>query len=201
MDAEPVGVVVESPSHGERLAGPAPIAGDVPREDVELGLARDDPLGQLQAEAGALAKARDNAAANVVVFEFGNRPEKRRGIGRPDHRAVDHPLDPRGGEHRDAYEGPLDVRRDALEVIGQELLPEIEGRALHGPETCVLLVGAAEEALALLPQVVFAVSVGDGRQLPIECCDLWDRLRDEILVLQSHQRQVEAGKPRQLARP
>ena len=72
-------------------------------------------------------------------------------------------------------------------------MAEVERRAFLRPEADVLLIGADQEALTLLPEVVFAVAVGDGGEAAALRGDLRDGFGDEILVLRRDQRQVKPG--------
>ncbi len=80
-------------------------------------------------------------------------------------------------------------------------MAELLRRAVLGPETHVLFVGTDQQALALLAQVILAVAVRDGRQAPVEACDLGDGLGHEILVFRRQQRQCDAGQRGHLAPP
>lgn len=80
-------------------------------------------------------------------------------------------------------------------------MPEALRRAVFGPEPHVAFIGADQQALALLPQGVFAVPVGDGGQAAIHRGDLRDGLGHDILMLRRHQRQVDPRQGRHLPRP
>jgi hypothetical protein len=110
-------------------------------------------------------------------------------VRRPDHRAVDDALDAGLGQHRNALTGTQNVFLDAFEVFVQQFVAEVHRRTVLGPVTSVLFIGAHEQPLPFLAQVVLAVAVGDQRQAIIERLDLGNCLGHEILVLERHQRQ------------
>ena len=85
------------------------------------------------------------------------------------------------------------------EVVGEQLVAEVQRRAVLGPELHIAFVGADQQTQPLLAQIVLAVAVGDRGQAAAQARDLGDRLGDEILVLGGDQRQVEAGHRRHLA--
>ena len=194
-------IVVQRPAHHIALGGPGTEARHVEGEEVEVRLAVDHPFCDRTGEACPLAEAGDNAAADEVVVELRHRAEQRRHIGGPDHRPVDHPLDPGGAQHRNALASAHDVVGDAIEIVGQQLVAELQRGAVDRPEAAVFLVGAAEQALALLAQVVALVAVVQQRDLLAQGLDLGDRLGDEILVFHGHQRQIDPGQLADLAAP
>ena len=65
----------------------------------------------------------------------------------------------------------------------------------------VLLVGAHQQALPLLAQVILPVAVGHGWQAPVHRGDLGNGLGDEILVFGGQKRQRDPRHRRNLARP
>ena len=201
MDLEAVGILVGDPRAGEILARPVAIAGKIPAKHIQLRLPLHHPFGREKAKPAGLRKAGDDAVAAEIVAQFRHRTEQRCTVRRPDHRPVDDALDPRLPHRRNAGDGAHHVRLDPLKIVGEQLMPEALGRAVLGPEPHVAFIGADQQALALLPQVVFAVAVGDGGQAAIHRGDLRDGLGHEILMLRRHQRQVDPGEPRHLARP
>jgi hypothetical protein len=148
-----------------------------------------------------LREAGDNPVAAEIAAQFRHRSEQGRCIGRPDHRSVDHPLDPGPADGGHARIGAQHVRLDPLEVVGEQSVPEADGRLVFGPELHRALVGADKQPEPLLAQRVFAVAVGDRRQAAPRPGDLGERLGDEILVLGRDQRQVDTRHPSHLARP
>ena len=74
-------------------------------------------------------------------------------------------------------------------------------RFIFGPEAHIAFIGANEQTIAFLAQVVFTVPVRDRGQAPSGIGDFFDGFRHEILVFRGHQRQLDAGHPRDLASP
>ena len=201
MDGEAVGILVPHPGLGESLVGPAAEPRHVPGEHVVLRLAVDDPLRRHQPHAARLRKAGDDAVAAEIALQLRHRPQQHVGVRRPDHRPVDDPLDAGIAHRRDTGDGAHHVLLDPLQIVGEQLVGEVERRALLGPELHVALIGADQQALALLAQVIFAVAVADRGQAAVERVDLGDGLGDEILVFRGLQRQVDPGQRRHLAPP
>ena len=69
---------------------------------------------------------------------------------------------------------------------------EIERRAVFRPEFHVLFIGTDQQPLAFLPQIIFAISIGDRGQAPIHLIDLVNGLGHEILVFGRLQRQFDS---------
>ena len=183
------------------IIGPGPEPRDVPGEHVMRHLATHQPFGHHQTDPRRLAEAGDDAATGEIAAQFGHRTKHHVGIGRPDHRAVDHPLDPGLGHGGHPVDGAHHVVLDPVEIVGKEIMREIERRAVLGPEPHVALIGPDQQALALLSQVIFAVPVRDRWQAPVHPGDRGNGLGHEILVLGRLQGQLDAGQPRHLARP
>ena len=80
-------------------------------------------------------------------------------------------------------------------------MAEIERCSLLGPELHLFLIGADQQAVAFLAEVIFAVAVGDRGKAASQRRHLVDRLGDEILVLGRLQRQAEPGHRRHFAAP
>ena len=110
------------------------------------------------------------------------RSKKDGAVGRPDHRAVDDPLDARFAHGRNALDRAHHVLLDPLQIVGEKLVTKALRRPVLGPEPHVALVGTDQKTLALLPQVVLPVAVRDRRQAAVERRDLGNGLGHEILV-------------------
>ena len=85
-----------------------------------------------------------------------DRADQRVAVGAERERAVDELLDagpPDGGE---VGEAALQLRSDAVEVVRQQLEHEVPRRLVRRPRPVVLLVGAEQDALALLAGVDLA---------------------------------------------
>ena len=146
-------------------------------------------------------KARNDPATAEIVLQFGYRTVKRRGIGRPDHRAVDDTLDPCGRRRRYPVQRPEHVVFNPVQIIGEKLVPEIGGRAILCPKPGILFVSPDQKPVAFLPHVVFTVPVGDRWQALSQRLDFGNRLRHEILVFRRLQRQFETGEGRDFTCP
>ena len=80
-------------------------------------------------------------------------------------------------------------------------MPETLGGAILGPKAHVFLIGADQQALALLAQVIFAVAVGNRGQAAFHSGDLGDGFGDEILMFRGQQGQGQTRHRRHFARP
>ena len=120
MDGEAVSILVGNLGFDEFLVvRPKAKAGDVPGEHVIFHLAGGQPLRHHQAHARRLREARDDAATNEIVLQLRHRTQDHVTVGRPDHRAVDHPLDARLGGDRHAVHSAHDVVHDPVQIIGK----------------------------------------------------------------------------------
>ncbi len=201
VNLEAVGVLVLHAGLGEGLVGPFAETRHIPNEHIILALARGDPLCGHKAHATRLTETGDDPVAAEIVFQVGMRTIENARIRRPDHRPVDHPLDPGAADHRHTGNRPHHIVFDPFEIVGEKLVAETLRRAVLGPEFHRLFIGTHEKALALLPQVILAVAVGDRRQAAIHRGDFGDGLGDEILMLGRHQGQLDPRQRRHLAAP
>ena len=102
-------------------------------------------------------------------------------------------------------EADLERGRDPVEVGLQELVAEVPGGDLGRPGAAVLLVGAEQDAAALLAGVDLARQVEDADHLAagagVELGDLGHRLGQEVHVLHGEHRQLQPDHAADLARP
>ena len=156
-----------------------------------------------QADAAALAEAGHDAAGDPVVLQAPHRPDQRVAVRREGEGAVDDLLDAGALERREMLEADLEARRDALEVVRQQLVAEIPGRLALRPGHAGALVGAEQHAAAaLLAHVDLALEVDDVQHLlRRQAGDLRHVLGDEVLVLHGEHRQLEPDHAADLARP
>ena len=99
----------------------------------------------------------------------------------------------------------LQLRRDAIEVVVEQLEHEVPRRLLRRPRPVVLLVGPEQDALPFLPGVDLAGEVDHVRQLVaralVELDDLGHRLGHEVVVLHCQHGQLDAAHPPHLTCP
>ena len=123
-------------------------------------------------------------------------------VRRVGDRAVDHALDAALGQDRHAGAGVLDVALQPAEIVGPELVGEVGRDAVLPLGAALPFVGAEDEALALLAQIVGDVGVAQQRQPVLAALDQGrDVLGDQVLVLHRDDRQVPADQRHDLARP
>ena len=158
-------------------------------------------LRERQADAAALGEAGHHAAGDVEVAQARHRPDQGIAVGGEGERAVDHPLDPGAPERREVLEGDLEARRDPIEVGLEQLVAEVGGRGVLGPGPAVLLVGAEQQALALLAQVDLGVEIDAVRELVVAREDLRQVLGHQVVMRHGEHRQLEPDQAADLARP
>ncbi len=180
-------------------------AGDVHAPDVEAGIAVDHPVGQRQPDAAALAEAGHDAAGDPEIGQALHRADQRVAVRREGEGAVDDLLDAGLLDAGKMLEADLQRRRDAVEVGRQQLVAEIPGRVDRRPRLAGLLIGAEQDAVALLARVDLALEVEHADHLAagrlVEGLDLRHRLGQEIHVLHGEHRQLDADHAADLARP
>ncbi len=170
-------------------------AARIDRQRVDLGLARGDHLGQVIAGAARRGDAEGEALGEVEIAQAGRRAEQRVAVRRIGDRPVIDRLDAALGEARHAMEGLLDMPFEAVEIGRQEIGVEARRHAMHRPGRRALLVGAEDEAAALLAHVPARIGVtqhgmlGIARLAPFG--DRRDLVGDDVLVLDRDGRDVE----------
>src|SRR6185437_11145028 len=112
-------------------------------------------------DAAALAEARHDAAGDPEILQALHRPDQRIAVGGEGEGAIDGLADAGLAQSREMLEGDFERRRDAFEVVGQQVLAEIPRRLLLAPRDAGLLVGANEHAAAFLAHVDLALEVDD----------------------------------------
>ena len=122
-------------------------------------------------------------------------PIERVAVGAEGERAVDELLDAGLADQREVLERLLQLGGDAVEVVGEQLEHEVPRRLLRRPRPVVLLVGAEQDALALLAGVDLAGEVDHVGQLaPVRLVvldDLGHRLGHQVVVLHGQHGQLE----------
>jgi len=204
-DREAPGIVLADLGVGIGGRRPGAVAGDIHGVDVESGVAIDDPVGEREADAAALAEARHDSAGAPEARQAAHRPDERIAVRREAEGTVDDPLDAGLLESREMLEPDFQRRRDTVEVRLEQLVAEIPGRVHGRPGPARLLIGAHEHAAAFLAQIDFALEVHDMQHLAARLAVVRLHLRhvvgDEIHVLHGEDRQFEADHAPDLARP
>jgi hypothetical protein len=162
-DAEAAGVVLAHLGVGVGERRVVAVAGDVHAPDVGAGVAVHHPVGERQAHAAALRQAGHDGVGHPHALHALDRADQRVAVGAERERAVDELLDAGAADQREVLERPLELGGDAVEVVGEQLEHEVPRRLLRGPRPVVLLVGAEQDALALLAGVDLAGEVDHVR--------------------------------------
>jgi hypothetical protein len=97
--------------------------------------------------------------------------------------------------------GDLEGLGDAVQIVRQQFLFEVPGRAVDGPRVAGLLVDADHQAAALLAQVALAARVHDVGQFLVALVDLGDVVGHQVLVLHGVERMIDPDHLADLARP
>ena len=102
-------------------------------------------------------------------------------------RAVEDLLDPHLAERRHAVDGGLDVRLQALQILLEQLVLAVLGRAVDVARGSTDLVGAEDQPAPLLAQIPRAVGLAQhphlGQPRRVAGLNLRVRLGDDVLVL------------------
>ncbi len=98
-------------------------------------------------------------------------------------------------------EAHLEVRRQSLEIVGQQLHREIIGRLHRRPNDAVRFVGADQRAAALLAHIDFAGIIGGVDDLAARGPQFRNILGHKIMMLHRQHRQFDAHHVADLARP
>ena len=171
-------------------------AAGVDPQHVDRGLALGDPLGELPAGAAGRGDAEAVALVQPEVAKAPGRADDRAAVRRIRNRTVVNPLHPDLAERRHPVDRSLDMRRQALEVVCEQLVFGIFARAVRVAAGRSLLVRPEQQAARLLAQVPGAVALAQhphlGQAPLVTRNDLRMRLGHDILVLDRHHRHVEA---------
>ena len=101
-------------------------------------------------------------------------------------------LDPGALKYREPTIGKVHCLFDLVELVVQQFMSEVPGRAVHGPRFAGLFVETDDEPLAFLPQIAFASRIDDMRDLLVPRRNFRHVLRHEILVGHRQKRQVNS---------
>ena len=164
----------------------------------------DHPFRQRLAHAAALAEPGHDRAGRPVVAQARHRTDERVAVGGEGEGAVDDAFHARLLQRGEAGIGEGDAVLDLVQLIGQQFVAEIPGRAIDGPRLTRFFVKADAEAAPFLAQIAFAAGVHDMREFLAGFQDLHDLrhvIGDKVLVRHRQKRQVDARHRPHLARP
>ena len=117
------------------------------------------PVGQCQADAAALAKARHHSTGTPEVRQALDRTHQGVAVGREGKGPVDHLLDAGVLKQREVFKSNFQRRQQAIDIGLQQLLTKRPGRVFGRPGLACALVGSEQDAVALLAQVALAPKV------------------------------------------
>ena len=99
----------------------------------------------------------------------------------------------------------LELRRDALKIVWQQLEDEIPWGFFRGPRTIFLFVCSEQNALTFLTRVDFASEVNDVRQFATHCLVVFNNfvhwLGHEVVVFHCQHWQFETTHTSNFSRP
>jgi hypothetical protein len=107
---------------------------------------------------------------------------------------------PGRADRRKVLEADFEARRDALEIVRQQVLAEVPGRLDRGPGHAGALVGSHQHPAAFLAQVDLALEV-DRVQRLLPTGEFGEVSGDQVLMFHREDRQFQPDHPADLARP
>ena len=204
-DAEAARVVLAHLGVGVGERRVVAVPGDIHAPDVGTGIAVHHPVGEAEADSTALREAGHDGTCAPHALHPLDRADQGIAIGAEREGAVDELLDAGTANGGEVFEAARQFRRDAIEVVGEQLEHEVPGCLLRRPRPVVLLVGAQQDALPLLAGVDLAGEIDQVRQLAAHGCVVLDdfrhRLGHQVVMLHRQHRQLESGHAAHLARP
>src|ERR1700677_2595658 len=141
-DAEAARVILAHLGVGVGQRRPIAESGDVHAPDVVAWIALDHPVGERETDAASLAETGHHAAGDPKVLQSLHGSDQRVAVRRERKRPVDDLADARFAEIGKMLERRLQARRDAIEIVGQQILAEIPRRFALAPGLARLFVRA-----------------------------------------------------------
>src|SRR5882757_1633672 len=157
-------------------------------------------MGERKTDTAPLAEPCHDAAGDPEVAESFYGPHEWIAIWRKSEGTVDDFPDPDLAPRREMLEAHLETRSNPLQVVRQQILPEIPGCRDLGPGHTGALVSAHQHAAPLFAQIDLALEV-DAMKLLFLTFQRGNLLRDQVLMLHSQNRQLEAHHSPDFARP
>ena len=174
---------------------------DVHREDVLAGIVVSHPARKHEADAAALAETGHDRAGDPEIPQAAQRTHQRIAVRREREWPVDRLLDPDTAQRGEMLEADLEVRRQSLDIVGQQLHRKIIGRLYRRPNVSVGFIDAHQNAPALLAHIDFAGIIRGVDDFARQARQFRDRLGDEVMMLHRQHRQFGAHHMADLARP
>ena len=174
-------------------------------EQVYGRLAAFHPLGEEAPGAARRRHAEAEALGEPEVPQAVGRADQRVAVGGVGNGAVHHILDAGFAEDRHPGDGRLDMRLEPLQVAGEQLLAEIVRHAVHEAGRRARLIGAEDQPVAFLAEIVGGVALPQHRHLrqPLGMAGRQRRVGvgDDILVLHRDDGHVDPDHRQRLAAP
>ena len=161
----------------------------------------DHPFGERFADAAALQEAGHHPASQPVVRQPAHRADQGVAVGREGEGAVHPVLDAHFLQHGIAGERHLQLPRDPVGILLDQVETVVPGRAVDIPVPVVDLVDADQHAVLVLAQIGEAFQIDRHWHFEIERFELRDRFGYQIVVRQRRNRQFQADHPADLLGP
>ena len=169
---------------------------------VVTRLSLHDPLRGIFPRATTEDDSEDaEAGQNVKSRKAGYRPHQAFAIRRIAIGSVDDALDPHVREGGHATGGSLEHLHEPVEIGWEQTALEVLGHSLECPRLRPSLERADEQPTSLLSNVERGSRVTKHRQFDLEGAEFFDRLSDEKLVLEEHDRDIDPDHTPDLFRP
>ena len=129
-------------------------------------------------------------------------PEQRRAVGSVRNRAVDDAANAHFAENRHALDGALEPRRDAIQVVREQLVggvPLRESARRPGLVQARAFVDAHQAGFLLLPEIAGGVGVAHHRNLAAALHERGNRMRHHVVMLHVGDGRIGADHRRDLA--
>ena len=160
----------------------------VHRQDVLARVVVRHPARQHQADAAALAEPGHHRTGDPEIAQSAYRPHQRVAIRREGKRTVDRLPDSHASKGREMPEADLEVGRQPLEIIRQQLHRKLVRRLNRRPHHAVRLVGSDQRAAALLAHVDLSSVIGGIDDLLLAPLQFRYVLGNQVVVLHRQHR-------------
>ena len=164
------------------------VAARIETPHVPFGLALDDHVSHDLARPARLHDAEGEGAGLKGIAQSRNRAKQGQPVGRVRDRPVDDSGNAGAGQQRHPGAGFFYVGFQSFKIIGEKLEGKVFGHVAVRPAGAgkAMLVGAQQQAMAFLTQVVTVIGIAQQRQLCRACGKFRNFGCDHILVFNHH---------------
>ncbi len=158
-------------------------AARVEKPGIPLAFAVHHDLRQQLAMTAGFADTGAQADRAIGVVDAGNRADQRRAVDGVGDGAIDHRVNPRLGQRRQALENALHVVETTIEVGRAQRLGEVGVDAIHAEGLTALFVDAYQQAFLFLAAVKIVAWITDDGHAKIKCFEFGHGVGEEVHVL------------------